>query len=162
MKHIAKGMGVSHGKVKGKVKIIESLDDHDNFEEGAILVTHLTDPAMVVLMNQARAIVCNIGGLTSHPSILSRELGIPCIVSAKCVDTGKNITEILEDGQEIQVDGEEVAMADVLQDLRVRDEVDVKQWQPLLSPGRAVIIDTTELTMTEVVDRMTAVLEQIH
>lgn len=60
----------------------------------------------VAMMNKAAAIICDIGGMTSHPSILSRELGIPCVVSTKCIKTGKNITEILQDGDEIHVDGE--------------------------------------------------------
>ena len=51
MKHIAKGQGVSQGKVRGKVKIINSMNDHDKFNENDILVTHLTDPTMVILMN---------------------------------------------------------------------------------------------------------------
>ncbi len=106
MKHIAKGLGVSQGKIRGKVRIIKDFDDHENFIEEEILVTHLTDPTMVPIMNRASAIVCNIGGLTSHPSIVSREMGIPCVVSAKCAETGKEITEILNNGDLIEICGE--------------------------------------------------------
>ncbi|MBT4823561.1 hypothetical protein HN695_06005 [Candidatus Woesearchaeota archaeon] len=105
MKHIAKGQGVSQGKVRGKVKIINSMNDHDKFNENDILVTHLTDPTMVILMNKSAGIICNIGGLTSHPSIVSREMGIPCIVSAKCIETGKPTTEILKDEDLIEMCG---------------------------------------------------------
>jgi len=105
MKHIAKGQGVSQGKVRGKVKIINTMNDHDKFNENDILVTHLTDPTMVILMNKSAGIICNIGGLTSHPSIVAREMGIPCIVSTKCVQTGKDVTEILKDDDLVEMCG---------------------------------------------------------
>ncbi len=103
---VAKGLGVSKGTVQGKVKLIYTFEDHASFEEGNILVTHITDPTMVPLMNKAAGIICNIGGMTSHPSIVSRELGIPCIVSAKNIENNIPITEILKNGQEVQMDGE--------------------------------------------------------
>jgi pyruvate,water dikinase len=106
MKKILQGMGVSKGKVQGRVKIIRNLDDHIKFEERDILVTRLTDPTMVILMGKASGIICDIGGLTSHPSIVSREMGIPCIVSAKCIKTEKNATDILKDGMFIEMCGE--------------------------------------------------------
>ncbi len=106
MTFIAHGIGVSKGKVNGKVRIIRNDPDHASFEEGDILVTRITDPTMVPLMNKAAGIICDIGGLTSHPSIVARELGIACIVSAKCVQTGKPITEILNNGQRIKICGE--------------------------------------------------------
>ncbi|MFH0971004.1 MAG: PEP-utilizing enzyme [Candidatus Micrarchaeota archaeon] len=99
MKTILKGMGTSEGKAQGKVKIIESADDHFKFREGDILVTRITDPTMTVLMNRAAAIVCDIGGLTSHPSIVAREMGIPCVVNTK------EGTKKLKDGEEVLVDG---------------------------------------------------------
>jgi pyruvate,water dikinase len=106
MKKLLKGLGVSKGKVQGKVKIIKNFDDHFKFQEGDILVTKITDPTMVVLMGKAKGIICDIGGLTSHPSILSREMGIPCIVSASCEKTKKKATEILKDGMIISMCGE--------------------------------------------------------
>jgi pyruvate, water dikinase len=106
MKLTALGLGVSQGKVRGKVKIIKTFDNHTSFNENDILVTNITDPTMVPMMNKAAGIICNIGGLTSHPSIVSRELGIPCIVSAKCVETNKPITEVLQDNQIIEMNGE--------------------------------------------------------
>jgi len=106
MKKILKGMGVSQGKVTGKVRLISSVDDSHEFEEGDILVTRLTDPTMVVLMGKAAGIICDIGGLTSHPSIVSREMGIPCIVSASCIKSDRKATEILKDGMRISMCGQ--------------------------------------------------------
>jgi pyruvate, water dikinase len=105
MKKIAQGMGVSRGEAQGRVRIIKNFDDHARFEEGDILVTKITDPKMVLLMGKASGIICDIGGMASHPSILSREMGVPCIVSASCVDTGKPVTEVLEEGSLIIMSG---------------------------------------------------------
>ncbi len=99
MKKILKGLGTSPGRAQGKVRIVQGPKDEDRFLEGEILVTRITDPTMVLMMNRAAAIVCDIGGMTSHPSILSREMGIPCVVACK------NATSKLKDGQEVTVDG---------------------------------------------------------
>ncbi len=60
---------------------------------------------------------------------------------------------------EMCADGEDVRFEDVLQNIRLRDGNDRGQWEPLLRPGGAVCIDTTSLTIQEVVDRM---LEEIR
>jgi len=79
---------------------VRGIDDQNKFNQGDILVTKLTDPTMVTMMARASAIVCDIGGITSHPAILSREMGIPCVVN-----TG-DATVKLKDGQKIEVDGQ--------------------------------------------------------
>lgn len=99
MQLILKGLGVSKGRAQGKVRLVSGEQDEERFNEGEVLVTKITDPAMVMMMNKASAIVCDIGGMTSHPSIVSRELGIPCVVNTK------NSTSILKEGQEVIVDG---------------------------------------------------------
>jgi pyruvate, water dikinase len=98
-KILLKGTGASTGTAKGKVKIVKSIKDAPFFEEGSVLVTRITDPTMVMMMAKSVAIICDIGGLTSHPSIVSREMGIPCIVNTKMS------TQVLKDGMEIIVDG---------------------------------------------------------
>lgn len=62
--------------------------------------------------------------------------------------------------QELTADGEDVSLSEVADSLRARDEVDSKQWEPLLAAGRATVIDTTHMTIHEVVDRMEQVLRQ--
>ncbi len=99
MKKILKGLGTSPGQAKGKVRVVSGPKDENRFLDGEILVTRITDPTMVLMMNRAAAIVCDIGGMTSHPSILSREMGIPCVVATKTA------TNKLKDGQEVLVDG---------------------------------------------------------
>ncbi|MBU0707290.1 hypothetical protein KKG41_02865 [Patescibacteria group bacterium] len=99
MNKLLKGMGTSPGKAKGKVKIISDAQGEVDFNEGDILVTRITDPTMIMMMSKAGAIVCEIGGITSHPSIVSREMGIPCVVSVA------DATKVLKDGMEVEING---------------------------------------------------------
>lgn len=106
MKKIIQGFGVSQGKARGRVRIIHNPDDFNKFSDGDILVSKITNPNMVLLMGKAAGIICDIGGMTSHPSIVSREMGTPCIVSAKCVKTEKSATEVLKDGMFVELCGQ--------------------------------------------------------
>ncbi len=98
-KLILKGIGASSGIAEGVAKIVKGIEDAPLFEEGSVLVARITDPSMVLMMGKAAAVICDIGGITSHPAIISREMGIPCIVNAK------EATSILKDGDNILVDG---------------------------------------------------------
>ncbi|OPY15841.1 MAG: Phosphoenolpyruvate synthase [Syntrophus sp. PtaB.Bin138] len=66
----------------GPVNIIESVTDIRNFKKGEVLVTDMTDPDWEPVMKIAAAIVTNKGGRTCHAAIVSRELGVPCIVGS--------------------------------------------------------------------------------
>jgi pyruvate,water dikinase len=91
------GLSIGHGIGAGEVLVIESVEEIDRFEDGAVLVTTMTDPDWVPILKRAAAIVTDLGGRTSHAAIVSRELGIPAIVGAG------DATETLEDGQEVTV-----------------------------------------------------------
>ena len=93
-----KGIGVSWGKVTGKVKLVRKPEDLEGFTD-EIIVTEMTDPSMVMAINNAKAIITEKGGMLSHPSILARELGIPAVVGVK------KALDYLEDGEEVEVDG---------------------------------------------------------
>lgn len=95
---LTKGLGASPGISSGKVKIIKSMDEIARVKDGDILVTVMTNPDMVPAMRKAKAVVTDEGGRTCHAAIVSRELGIPCIVGAK------NASEILKEGQIVTVD----------------------------------------------------------
>jgi len=97
-KILLKGLSASPGIGAGKVVIILDITELDKVKKGNILVTTMTSPDMVPAMQRAAAIVTNEGGTTCHAAIVSRELGIPCIVG-----TGK-ATTVLDDGMEITVD----------------------------------------------------------
>ncbi len=93
------GLGASPGVGVGTVKLVKSMDDLDLVKKGDVLVTMMTNPDMVVAMQRASGIVTDEGGVTSHASIVSREMGIPCVVGTRVA------TEKLKDGQIITVDG---------------------------------------------------------
>jgi pyruvate,water dikinase len=93
---LLKGLGASPGVVSGRVRIIPTKNEIDKIQKGEILVTSMTSPDFVPAMKKAGAIVTDYGGSTSHAAIVSRELGIPCIVgtndATKKLSTGMNVT----------------------------------------------------------------------
>lgn len=86
---------------QGKVRVLESAYEISEFRKGEVLVTDKTDPDWEPIMRIASAIVTDRGGRTCHAAIVSRELGIPCIIG-----TG-NGTKVLKTGQEVTVDTSE-------------------------------------------------------
>ena len=101
-KVIVKGAPASPGQVSGKVHVILDPSRIDEFKNGEILVTEMTAPDWVPAMKKAKAIVTDSGGMTCHASIVSRELGIPCIVGTK--SRGAAATTAIKDGAEVTVD----------------------------------------------------------
>jgi len=93
------GVPASPGMASGPVKIIYDASQIDKVESGDILVSEMTTPDFVPAMKRAVAIVTERGGRTSHAAIVSRELGVPCIVGTERVLT------TLTNGQVITVDG---------------------------------------------------------
>lgn len=98
--NIIKGNCASKGKVTGKVRILLNASENDKLEEGEVLVTFMTSPDFMRAVRKCSAIVTNLGGITSHAAIISRELGIPCVVGTK------NATEILKTGDFVEVDAD--------------------------------------------------------
>ena len=96
---ILSGLPASPGVASGVVKIINDLKDLDKIKKGDILVTEMTNPDMVVSMQKSSAIITDEGGLTAHAAIVSREMGIPCVVGTRLA------TQILKDGNIVTVDG---------------------------------------------------------
>jgi len=96
-KIITKGSSVGARIGSGKANIIKSAEHIYDFKQGDVLVTEMTDPDWEPIMKIASAIVTNSGGRTCHAAIISRELGIPCVVG-----TG-NGTEKIKNGQDITV-----------------------------------------------------------
>lgn len=101
-KVIVKGLPASPGKVSGRVHVILDPSRIDEFKEGEILVTEMTAPDWVPAMKKAKAIVTDSGGMTCHASIVSRELGIPCIVGTK--SRGEAATVTISDGIDVTID----------------------------------------------------------
>jgi pyruvate,water dikinase len=93
------GAKASPGMASGPVKIVHDPSEIDKVASGNILVAEMTTPDFVPAMKRAAAIVTDRGGRTSHAAIVSRELGIPCVVGTQ------EATSALTDGQIITVDG---------------------------------------------------------
>ena len=101
-KVLVQGLPASPGMAAGKVHVIPTVDRINEFKQGEILVTEMTAPDWVPAMRKSAAIVTNSGGMTCHAAIVSRELGIPCIVGT--VSRGKPATETIPDGIMVTVD----------------------------------------------------------
>ncbi len=96
---ILHGWGASPGKAQGRVKIVMDPFQAKDFKKGDILVTNMTNPNYVLLMQKASAIITDEGGVTCHAAIVARELGIPCVVGTQVA------TEVLRNGEVVKVDG---------------------------------------------------------
>ncbi|MFB6193113.1 MAG: phosphoenolpyruvate synthase [Candidatus Nanohaloarchaea archaeon] len=83
----------------GEAHVLNSPKQIDQFEEGEVLVTDMTDPDWEPIMKKAGAIITNKGGRTSHAAIVSRELGVPAVIGTETA------TSDLSGGQEVTVDG---------------------------------------------------------
>jgi pyruvate,water dikinase len=97
-KVLLRGAGASPGIASGPVRIIADASELDRVKQGDVLVTRMTSPDYVPGMKRAIAILTDEGGATCHAAIVSRELGVPCIVG-----TG-NATKVLHDDQIVTVD----------------------------------------------------------
>ena len=93
------GTVASRGIAQGRVAVVKGIKDLPNVGKGDILVAVTTHPDYVPAMQKAVGIVTEEGGVTSHAAIVSRELGIPCIVGTK------KATQLLQNGDFIEVDG---------------------------------------------------------
>ncbi|WP_262103340.1 phosphoenolpyruvate synthase [Arthrobacter sp. Marseille-P9274] len=92
---LAKGAAIGDSIAVGEACVIRSAADIDRFRDGAVLVTEMTDPDWVPVMQRAAGIITEHGGTTSHAAIVSRELGVPAVVG-----TG-NATDAIGDGDQI-------------------------------------------------------------
>lgn len=92
------GQTAQPGFAKGIVKKILRASDMKKFKKGDILVSIATDPDVVPAMKRAGAIVTEQGGITSHAAIVSRELGVPCVIGTKIA------TKVFKDGDLVEVD----------------------------------------------------------
>ncbi|MFC1722501.1 phosphoenolpyruvate synthase, partial [Nanoarchaeota archaeon] len=97
-KVLIEGHSVGEKIGAGDANVISSVKDIHNFKKGQVLVTDMTDPDWEPIMKIASAIVTNRGGRTCHAAIISRELGIPCVVGTR------EGTENISQGQDVTVD----------------------------------------------------------
>ena len=91
------GMCASTGRCTGKVRQILNARDISKLQQGEVLVATMTSPDLVAAMKKANAIITDEGGITSHAAIVSRELGIPCVIGTKIA------TKVLNDGDLVEI-----------------------------------------------------------
>ncbi|NTV41330.1 MAG: hypothetical protein HGA61_03605 [Candidatus Moranbacteria bacterium] len=96
-----RGIVAMKGKVTARVKVCNGVNDAiEKLKSGEILAVGMTTPDYAPVMRIAGAIITNEGGITCHAAIVSRELGIPCIVGTKIA------TQVLKDGDLVEVDAD--------------------------------------------------------
>jgi len=124
---ILEGLGASVGSAFGKVKILKGPKEISKIKKGDILVAEMTNPDYVPAMRRAAAILTSKGGRTSHAAIVSRELGIPCVVGAT------EALDILKNGEKITVDGStgRVYEGDLVDELTEEDSSKSEEWEKL-------------------------------
>jgi pyruvate,water dikinase len=136
------GAPASPGVASGPVKIVPDPSQIDKVMEGDVLVAEMTTPDFVPAMKRAAAIVTDRGGRTAHAAIVSRELGIPCVVGCE------KATTTLKDGQVITVDGSSgkvyAGKIEVQTDVKIRARGEIKTQTKLLA----------NLAQPEIVDRV--------
>lgn len=98
--NIIKGQPAYKGKARGIVKIINTMPEMAKMHQENILVSHMTNPSIVPAMKMAAGIITDIGGITCHAAIVSRELKVPCIIGTKVA------TDLLRDGDRVEVDAD--------------------------------------------------------
>ncbi|MBB1436746.1 phosphoenolpyruvate synthase [Pseudoalteromonas sp. SG43-6] len=94
---VVEGRAIGHKIGSGVVRVLDSIKEMDQVQQGDILVTDMTDPDWEPIMKRAAAIVTNRGGRTCHAAIIARELGIPAVVGCG------NATDLIKAGQEVTV-----------------------------------------------------------
>jgi pyruvate,water dikinase len=97
---LVRGLGASPGLRTGPARVLTSLAESEKLHEGDVLVTRMTEPDWAPLMKKAAAIVTDEGGMTAHAAIVSRELGIPCVVGTQ------EATRRIPDGTTVTVDAQ--------------------------------------------------------
>ncbi len=102
-KVVVTGQAVGTKIGQGTAHVIEDVSDIHDFKKGEVLVTDMTDPDWEPIMKIAGAIVTNRGGRTCHAAIISRELGIPCVIGtvdgSKIIKSGDKITVSCVEGE---------------------------------------------------------------
>ncbi len=88
----------SPGRARGRVSVVNVPNDMQKVQKGDILVSIATNPDLIPAIKKASAIITDIGGITCHAAIVSRELNIPCVIGTKMA------TKIFKDGDVVDVD----------------------------------------------------------
>ncbi len=137
------------------------IDGHDVSEAIRSMAVSAVTPHVArhpairaLLVERQRAIGRSLGSLVSEGrdqgSVVFPDAEVKFVLNATIEQRAQRRL------QELLADGEDAELTQVMENLRARDDQDAKQWEPLLEPGRAIVLDTTNLSMSAVVDRLVA------
>ncbi|MFH0836409.1 MAG: phosphoenolpyruvate synthase, partial [Candidatus Micrarchaeota archaeon] len=141
-KVLLQGRGASPGIASGVVRLVSDLKELYKVKQGDIMVTQMTTPDFVPAMKRAAGIVTDEGGSTCHAAIVSRELGIPCIVGTR------KATAMLEEGESVTVDavhGVVYAGKVELQSPKQTEQAAAKAISAALGGGSGKIVTGTKI-----------------
>jgi len=93
------GLGASEGEFEGTAKVLNTPEDQHKVEAGDIVIVYSSSPAWTIALLKASALISEVGGIICHTAIVSRELGIPCIVGVE------NVTKLIKDGDKLKING---------------------------------------------------------
>lgn len=140
-KVIVKGLPASPGLAAGKAHVIPTADRIGEFNQGEVLITEMTAPDWVPAMRKAAAIVTDSGGMTCHAAIVSREMGIPCIVGTK--SKGIPATAAIKNGIDVTVDSKNgVVYEGILEE--------VAKKKAAAAAGESAAVESSPVTGTKI------------
>ncbi|MBI4336976.1 MAG: phosphoenolpyruvate synthase [Chloroflexi bacterium] len=135
------GSGASPGIRAGQVRLIRQVSELHKIQKGDVLVTEMTTPDFVPAMKRATAIVTDQGGRTCHAAIVSRELGIPCVVGTEMA------TSVLKDGQWVTVNGTQ----GVVYDGRIELKQERETKRPVAKTATRVYVNLADPELADVI-----------
>ncbi len=139
---LVSGLGIGRSVVAGETRVLDSTDEADQFEEGAILVTEMTDPDWGPILEKAGGVITDRGGRTSHAAIVSRELGIPAVIGSgtatEVLSSGRSVTLSCTDGDEGHVYKGRLDYETEEIDLEALPDTDTRVMLNLASPAAAL------------------------
>jgi len=138
---LSSGVAIGDAIATGVAIHLDSAEEGERFEDGAILVTAMTDPDWVPIMKRAAAIVTDHGGRTAHAAIVSRELGLPAVVGAtdasERIPEGETVTVSCAEGEEGRVYAGELEFERRDVDLDALPQTRVRIMMNIASPAAA-------------------------
>jgi pyruvate,water dikinase len=139
---LVSGTGIGKSVVSGTVRVLDSVEEGERFEDGDILVTEMTDPDWGPILERAGGVVTDRGGRTSHAAIVSRELGIPAVIGCGNATTtlsdDQTITLSCTDGDQGHVYEGELGFETDEIDLYALPDTDTRIMLNLASPSAAL------------------------
>ena len=140
-KVLAEGRSIGQKIGAGKARIVKSLDQMNQFQEGDVLIADMTDPDWEPIMKRAAAIVTNRGGRTCHAAIIARELGVPAVVGTgnalQCVPDGAEVTVSCAEGDTGHIYEGLLKFERITADLGAMPEAPLKIMMNVANPERA-------------------------